>query len=276
MSLKKPHKNYFHIYQSSPVLSTRIKKETSFCAYQKASLTVEAAVILPLTIGFLSIFVFYFHVLSIQATIEDALIYTGRVTAVESVAIEDEATLYLFSEAVFKQKLLEEKKIERYVLGGVMGVSLLGSELSENPMVLKVNCMIPFPIELFGQKGIWLSSENHFVKWKGDINTTSAEGLWVYISETGSVYHKDRSCRSLDLSIQDGLLTDMSLYRGANGQRYSACMRCINEMDSSERVYFTDYGRLYHGKISCSALKRTISKVHISQITDKRPCSFCY
>lgn len=278
MSLIKPQPNTIlgNNFGSSLVHCTQFRKETSFCAYQTGSFTVEAAIVLPLTMGFLLVFLFYFRVLSVQAAIEDALIYAGRVTAVESILTEEETVLYLSAEAIFKEKLCENKEIERYVMGGVMGVSLLGSNFLENSIVLKANCMISFPIRFFGFEGIWLSCVNHFTKWNGDTYKNNAQEMWVYITETGTVYHKDTSCRSLDLNIQQGLLTEVTIYRGASGQKYYACSRCLESMESLEVVYFTDYGHLYHGKLSCSALKRTISKVSLSQIEDRQPCSFCY
>ena len=278
MSLVIPQPNKIKVfkYGISLVHCTQIQKETSFCAYPKASLTVEAAVILPITMGFLVVLLFFFRILFVQFAIEDALIYTGRVLAVESALIEDETALYVSAEAIFKQQLYGNSDVERYVVGGVVGVSLLGSEVSKNPMLLRADCMITFPIKFFGFQGFWLSSVNQFMKWTGDINEQTIQGEWVYITETGSVYHRDTRCRSLDLSIQQGVLKEMSIYRGKKGQKYKACSRCVEKENEKDVVYFTDYGDLYHKKLTCSALKRTISKVLLTQVNGWRPCSFCY
>ena len=252
------------------------KKGTSFYICQRGSLTVEAAVIIPLTMVFFVSLLFLFRVLFIQAKVEEALIYTGRVLAVESVLTDSEEALYVSAEGLMKYKLLEDENINRYVLGNVVGVSLVGSDMSEKEIHLTANYLVKFPISFWGQKGIWLTSKNSFVKWKGNLYEGTKENEWVYITETGRVYHRDTSCRSLDLHIREGLFKNVDSYRGSNGQSYDACNRCIEEERELLVVYFTDYGKLYHGDISCSALKRTIMKVSLSEVGDKKPCSFCY
>lgn len=249
---------------------------TSSCTYEKGSLTVEAAVVIPFTAGFLIIILFFFRVLFVQEAVEEALIYAGRTAAVESCLTDTEELLFLSAEGLFKYVLAQETDVSRYVTGGILGVSLLGSQFSEKEVVLQANYMVKFPIEFFGYKGIWLTSQNSFVKWKGDLYEGITQGEWVYITETGSVYHKNTNCRSLDLKIREGLLTEVSLYRGKNGQKYTACGRCMQNVQESSCVYFTDYGHLYHGKISCSALKRTIIKILRSEAGERRACHFCY
>ena len=252
------------------------KREASFCIFQKGSFTVEAAVVIPLTMAFLISILFFFRVLFIQAAVEEALVYTGRMLAIESVLIDSEEALYISAEGLLKTKLLQDENVGRYVMGNVLGVSLFGSELSKKEIYLTANYMVKFPIQMFGQRGIWLTSKNTFVKWKGNLYAGSEDDPWVYITETGSVYHKNTSCRSLDLHIQEGLYKKISSYRGSNGQKYRACKRCIDVEKKYIIVYFTDYGKLYHGDLSCSALKRTIIRVLLSEIGDKKACSFCY
>ena len=80
-------------------------KETSFCTCLKASLTVEAVIIIPLTMGFLFSLLFFFQMIKIQIAVEEALMYTGRILAVESCLTDNEEVLYLSAEALLKQKL---------------------------------------------------------------------------------------------------------------------------------------------------------------------------
>lgn len=256
--------------------SAILSQETSFCTYRKGSLTVEAAVILPLMMGFFVLILFLFRVLFVQAAIDEALLIVGRGVAVESCFMDSDTALYISAEALLKTALLEDVDVERYVVGGVLGVSLIGSDFSGKDIELTANYLVKFPIQLFGESGIWLTSQNYFGKWVGDLYTDTGEEEWVYITETGTVYHKDTSCRSLDLSIQEGILAEMSELRGSNGQRYYACDRCVNTLEDNTPVYYTDYGRLYHESLECSALKRTILRVLLSQVGERPPCSFCY
>ena len=260
----------------SPNQCTQKKQEASFCICKKGSLTVEAAVVLPLTIGFLLTILWFFRVLFIQEAVEEALIYTGRILAVESVWTDSEEVLYVSAEGLLKQKLLQNEDVKRFVSGTVLGVSLFGSNLSGKEIQLTATYMVKLPITFFGKRGIWLTSKNSFMKWKGNLYAGSGEDAWVYITETGTVYHKNTSCRSLDLHIQEVMLKKMSSYRGSNGQKYKVCKRCMDVEDKNMIVYVTDYGKLYHGDLLCSSLKRTILRVLLSEAEDKNPCSFCY
>lgn len=90
----------------------------------------------------------------------------------------------------------------------------------------------------------------------------------VYITETGTVYHRSRSCTYLDRNI--------STYSGSsnrNGENYRACDVCNPE--SSEGCYVTDYGDCYHSSLTCPALKRTIREVPLSSVCGMPACSKC-
>lgn len=274
MSLGKTIILFSHIAGSSHVQCTH-RQEASFCTCKKGSLTVEAAVILPFMMGFFLSILFLFRVLFVQAAVDEALLLVGRGVAVESCMLDTDVPLYITAEALLKSTLLEDENIERYVVGGVLGVSLLGSDFSGKEIELTANYLVKLPIAFFGERGIWLTSKNTFVKWIGDTTESSEEGEWVYITETGTVYHKDTCCRSLSLSIHEISISEIDALRGTNGQRYYACDRC-SEKAENEKVYYTDYGKLYHGRLECSALKRTILRVQLSQVEGRPPCSFCY
>ena len=249
---------------------------TSFCTCRKASLTIEAAVVCPVTAGFLISILFFFRILFVQAAVEEALIYAGRATAVESCLLDDKSVLYVSAEGLFRYALYQKADVERFVSGGILGVSLLGSDTSGKEIELEAKYMVKLPIPFWGIKGIWITSKNSFVKWKGDLYTGIEQERWVYITKTGSVYHKNTSCRSLDLTIQETLYRNIHKIRGKNGQKYYPCNKCMKSMEDTKKVYFTDYGKLFHGKVSCSALKRTIERVLFSQVGSRRPCSYCY
>ena len=284
MSLEKIVNILSHALRSSHSLSTRIKyffptihqQEASFCIYGKGSLTVEAAVIVPLITGFFLSILFFFRIFFVQIAVEEALLLVGRSVATESCLVESEEALYISAEALLKATLLEDKNIGRYVVGDVLGVSLLGSEFAGNEIELVANYYVKLPIDFFRSRGIWLTSKNTFRKWMGDLYSGTEEGEWVYITETGTVYHKDTSCRSLDLHIQEGIMSEMLQIRGSNGQRYYGCDRCAGGLSENEIVYYTDYGRFYHGTLTCSALKRTIFRIQLSLVGERPPCSFCY
>lgn len=250
-------------------------KETSFCTCQKASLTLEATIVIPLVAGFFVTILFFFRVLQVQASVEEALLYAGRKTAVESSVVEEEIALFASAKAYLMVALEDEPVVKKYVKQGSFGVALLGSQLEGNEITLRAHYTVKMPISMFGMEGISLWNRATFRKWVGD-RPESEEGQWVYIAQTGTVYHATDSCRAIKIKILRAFARDVTYLRGANGQKYYECHRCAKGSSGSQIVYYTNYGSLYHGKLDCSAIKRTVSKIELSEVGERRPCSFCY
>jgi len=275
MSLWK--KLLFYKYMCSPQICTQYKKDqrASFYICQKASFTVEASIIVPLCIGFLSCFLFFFRVIQVQTLVEETLIYVGRQVAVESSVIESKEGLFLSVEALFLNCLKDEPIIETYVKNAEMGICLLSSTFDGEEIVLHADYQMKLPVGFFEINSLSLSSENRFRKWTGN-ESAEEGGEWVYITPDGTAYHSSAKCQSLDLSIRRAMMEEIENLRGKNGQKYDACSRCLKEKRNGGYVYYTDYGRLYHKELSCSALKRTIHKIKKSMIGNRTPCKYCY
>lgn len=247
---------------------------TSFFTCQKASLTVEAAIVVPIVAGFLATILFLFRVLLVQATIEEAILYAGRQAAVESSVIEVEEALFLCTELHLLKALEEESVVSDYIKNGIYGVNLLGSSFEGEDILLYTEYEMKLPVAFFGFNSIRLFSTNQFRKWTGDY--TNEDGMeWVYITPTGTVYHVDTGCRVLDLSVHAVSIDDIGDERGKNGQSYGICSRCHDIEVKNGWVYCTDYGTVYHKDVSCSSLKRTIERVDKETVGDRSGCSFC-
>lgn len=96
----------------------------------------------------------------------------------------------------------------------------------------------------------------------------------VYITETGSVYHRDRSCSHLLLSIQAVSQEAVGNLRNGGGAKYYPCETC-HPVAGAESVYITEEGDRYHSGLHCSGLKRTIYTIPISRTGGRGPCSRC-
>lgn len=94
----------------------------------------------------------------------------------------------------------------------------------------------------------------------------------VWVTETGTVYHKDPNCTHLKLTIQRVDMSELSSLRNKSGGKYHKCDRCHG---SSSTVYITNYGNKYHTSAGCSGLKRTVRQVEISEVEHWRACSKC-
>lgn len=105
-------------------------------------------------------------------------------------------------------------------------------------------------------------------KWIGyDLSRTDSAGgeekeEMVYITESGSAYHRERSCIYLNPSIQMMALERAQNETNRGGQRYTACEICGK---SSAVVYVTEDGIRYHSTVGCSGLRRTIDCVELKE-----------
>lgn len=263
----------------SPRYCTRtnfsFNKETSFGIRHKASLTIEATIIFPLATGFLVTVLFFFRVIQVQAVVDEALMYVGRFSAVESSVLSSDEEIRLLAEGVMRSTLQKNDVVNEYVEGGNWGISLLESELTRETISLKARYEVKLPISFFGIKTVPLYSQNLFYKWNGDLSSEE-DTSWVYITPSGKVYHANSNCRVLDLSIQEAKITQISDLRGMDGQKYYPCSGCEAKKGASEVVYYTDYGRLYHVDINCNALKRTIMRIPMKDVKEREACSYCY
>lgn len=259
----------------------RIKKipkqiqRASFCTCFCGSYTLEAAVVIPLIAAYLVTLLSFFSVLEVQCEVDEALLYAGRKTAVESSVVDSDEALFLSAEAYLLYALRDNALVEKNVKHGAWGVGLWRSEIDEKEIILRAEYRVKLPLSLFGIEEIEVSSANRFRKWTGD-RPKEEDANYVYVTLHGTVYHANLSCRSINLSVQATSIGSIPYLRGKNGQIYYECSRCDWKDSKKERVYYTDYGTFYHKDIGCSAIKRTVEKIKLEEIGQRRPCSFCY
>ena len=95
----------------------------------------------------------------------------------------------------------------------------------------------------------------------------------VYVTEYGTVYHRDLNCKYIRLSIRPASLEQVKAARNNSGEIYHKCEYCGGK--DAGVYYITDDGNRYHTSLDCGALKRTIQEVPLSETGSLRPCSHC-
>ncbi len=131
--------------------------------------------------------------------------------------------------------------------------------------------MIPFPAGLFIQRGCvraWMGREGS----SGEKETEADDHIIVYVTENGSVYHRDRNCTHLKLAISRTSLEAAKSMRNVYLERYRQCEICGRSVGSM--VYITTDGNRYHSTLDCPGLKRTVREVYLDEIS-LPPCSKC-
>lgn len=256
-----------------------------------ASITIEAAIVIPLYIYAVLSIMYMLKVIDIKKDIETALYNAVRSMSKYAYATEGlEAADYadtVIGDAYLYGSIIDELGndycIRNNIVGGNAGVIVLGSSIMESDSKIKccVNYTIKNPFDIFGialvkvnqsvETEAWLG-EKRSGEWKNTSDSEDEE--YVYITPTGSVYHINRSCTTLKLSVKAAGIKEVEKLRNKSGGKYYCCERCKGEKNAIT-VYITDYGERYHYDSSCSGLKRTIIEIPKSRVSDKRMCEKC-
>lgn len=96
----------------------------------------------------------------------------------------------------------------------------------------------------------------------------------VYVTENGQVYHEDRNCTHLKLSVREVSRIEAENSVNQWGKGYSPCEKC-KPGSVSLTLYITEEGDRYHADRGCSGLKRTVFSVTRDSVAGYRACSRC-
>lgn len=266
----------FTLPQKSAVHFSR--KETPRCTRLKGTFTLEAAVILPLTACFFVSILFFFRVMQVQIEVQKALDDTGRRLAVVLTEQETYETAGIAAaKVIFSKELLGRSEVEQYVTGGALGIRLAESELLGEEVCLRAAYSVKLPVRLFWNGELPVIQRAECRKWTGwkPYGEAGDGDTWVYVTQTGTVYHRTRECTHLTLSIRSVPWEELEWLRNENGAKYHACTLCVDKKNKFRRVYITNQGDCYHTDLNCSGIKRTIFMIRLSEVGGRRACSKC-
>jgi len=264
----------------------RKRSETFLTA---GSLTVETALVLP---------VFMFAMLSVSHLTEAVRFSSNMSSALCETSTEYAKYAYAYKKGVAAGALsgrvigltaAKASVLSRLgggytedapVAGGAGGISFLRSSvLDKNEMIdLVASYRVSTPYNFFGFMDIPVADRARVRAFTGYDNTRKGDSEdeteeMVYITETGTVYHRQRGCRHLNFTIMTSTVSDVENRRANDGSKYYPCS-CAAGIKSGV-VYITDDGNRYHATLSCRALKRTIYEVPISSVGGRGACRDC-
>ena len=236
----------------------------------------ETAVALPFFIGFMAVLLFFFQILTVQQEVGNAILSAGRELSVLDCHADKELQgEYLLAKALIVKNLSKDSAAERFVKGGKTGISIAHSNFSGHYISLQADYQMQIPFGLFGSRKIRLTQRLKCRKWTGK-RVGGDEDEIVYITKNGSVYHRKRDCSYIKPSVTGTNGSGILKLRNADGGKYYPCSKCMkNKSPDNMKVYITTYGNRYHSKKNCSEIKREVLAVHLSEVTQKRPCSKC-
>lgn len=162
--------------------------------------------------------------------------------------------------------------------GGTPAISYLRSEIMEgNDLIcLKADYRVRPILKLPGTPELSLSTEYYGHAWTGYAGSEGEEttGTTVYVTASGTVYHRDRDCTYLKPSVQCVSSGTLSSLRSRDGSKYYPCESCHPGRQGS--VYITPDGNRYHATSNCRSLRRTVREVPLEEVSEHmRACSKC-
>lgn len=292
ISLHKSKKSFAHMYKLL-ILDKRTKKlqhGRTACAASRirGSLTVEAALVLPLFLFFLVGILKLSEGVQTEAAVRASLWETGKKLStyayITEYGEEKEQVEKLFgagATAYTYASFLEQEGREYWnhsmVSGGSNGFSFfLSSYLKEDgylDLVVTYKLRIPFP--LTGDIYLPQVQRCRVRGWIGEKENAEGKEGMVYVTEGGTVYHTSRSCSHLTITIQEIAPGSLSQARNNSGGKYVPCEKCGKMPLKGKKYYITKEGDCFHTRRDCSSLKRTVFTIPLSQVGSRPLCKRC-
>lgn len=258
----------------------------------RAGLTVETALVLPIFLFAMLSVILIGEALRFSANMNASLMDTGRKLSVYAYAGSraglEGKTGMLAGKAVsltagksmvindLGKGYIEESPVE----GGSGGLSFIHSGILGPDQMIDLNTVwkMKIPFSIPGIQGFRVADRARIRAFTGYDNTrredrSKEDEEMVFITDKGTVYHRDRNCKHLNIKISriDG--SKVGKARNSNGGKYYCCEYCGKK--GGDRYYITEDGDRYHTKLSCPGLKRTIRTVPLSETGGRPPCADC-
>lgn len=265
---------------------------------RRGSLTVEAALAVPLFLFALAAVLSFLDILRLQIHMDASLAAIAKEMSVYAYAVDSAQDLLsgnqemqtdglgnlggtVFSQLYVKgaiKKRLGEDYLSSSPMGNTERLHFIGSKLLEKDRIeLRAQYLVKPYFSLSPKTGFINGSTAIVHAFTGydnllaAVNSQSEE--YVFITPNGMVYHRDRGCHYLDLSISSVYRQNVAGLRNADGSIYYSCPLCGNQ--GGDAVYITNYGTSFHTDPLCPGLRRTVEMIPISQTGSRTPCSKC-
>ena len=182
----------------------------------------------------------------------------------------------------FSIKLRSGIKINAKAKPRINGINVVKKEpknLNITAPFFKIKYVIKNPFDIFGIGKVAVEQNLKTDAWLGENKDTftskgKSNEQEVYITSKGSVYHTKLTCTHLLRNIQSISASQIKDIRNSSGGIYYECEYC-NDYDGSSVVYYTQYGSRYHKNSGCVQLQRTIIRVPLSEVKDRKLCEKC-
>ncbi len=255
---------------------------TSLSMAVRASMTVEAVLALPVFLFFMLNLASLMEMMRLHGNLQLALWNAGNQTALYGTLLENETAAALISGVSIKGQitgLLGEEYLEESPLeNGAAGLLVWANpqQAKEDILDVTVRYRVKPMSSFIGFPAFYMSNHYYAHLWNGyEVSGDTAETEMVYVTETGTVYHRKRDCTHLSLSVRKVAAEEVGQQRNQWGRRYDACEKCaVGRMPTI--LCITEEGECYHYDEKCGSLKRTVIVLPLTEAQKSyRSCSRC-
>lgn len=250
----------------------KVKKR--FCG----SITVEASLVVPIFVLIVTGILYLNQLLYCEEQVLCALEQAAKETSLEYTLVHKKLVVNpVFMSAKINAAISGRENENRSVVCVVR--AKIDSETDQ--MDFQADYTVTSPIPLFG-KNIFLFSEGYYGKaFTGVLTRMSqseqGEDEMVYVTKTGSVYHRSIACNHLKLSLRVVSIKELEEKRSFDGSIYYPCEKCCGgkNLSAKQNVVICNYGNRYHVEKSCQKISWSIREIPISQVEGRTPCKTC-
>ena len=260
----------------------------------KGSMTVEAAIVLPLFLFFFLNIGCAMELIRLHGNLELALCDVGNRMAVYGCAVRDEDTdssdvlqkltdigvSYTYVRGEMKDYVGENYLAHAPITDGADGLAFWESDVftQQDEIELVVTYKVQPFVPIVGFRSFRMANRYYGHLWNGyrlhgETQQTESEDT-VYVTETGKVYHEQLNCSHLALAIREVGYGEAYRLRNENGEKYEPCHKCGRGI-AQGTVYITMDGTGIHSNRNCPGLKRTIKTILRKDAGNYRPCRRC-
>ena len=256
---------------------------TSFLTPFSGSLTLEAAIELPLFFVLIAIVLQYAVVCRTAAQFSGLLTTTAQEMAMAAYKEEygdaDNLIRGVLSDAWASSQVISKAADK----DAVQNASFLNSSyMKENDMIRLVLsyqpkpkfALISLPFTFFVQKAIvrgWTGARGSSGGNSEERDNASQQK--VYVTHSGSVYHTDPECSHLKVTVIPTTEEGVKKARNKSGHKYKKCPYCGKT--ATGNYYIDPYGERWHTSLTCPSLKRSVNTVTLDECDHLRECADC-
>lgn len=257
------------------------------CDDEKGSASVEASIVLPLFVMLMYTVISIAGCLMAKAAVYEGLHETAAYLAEYSYLYEEAGGAGLSDGGLLQdgitalaadEKLDEftdnQDLVEQYVSGGMSGLNIVRAELADDDYIyIELEYELSVKVPLFGDMGMSCEEKIRQRAYLGyDRSSDSdSDGEYVFVTDTGGVYHTSRDCYHISLTI---IAADETMMADDEYSGLTECRLCAGYKGTG-RLYVTAEGDRYHYYLGCSGLKRTVYRVKKDEHPELGACSEC-